>query len=95
MACGAAVVATAVGGISEQIQEGKTGFIVPAGSAEAMADRICALLCDRDLQHSISTAARTAIVRHYDLRSMADAYLDWYATILEHRSSCQSSPEES
>src|SRR5208282_1198124 len=33
LACGTRVVATAVGGIAEQIIEGKTGFLVPAGDA--------------------------------------------------------------
>ena len=36
LACGTPVVATAVGGIPEQIVEGKTGFLVPVGDAGAM-----------------------------------------------------------
>ena len=46
MACGTPVVATAVGGIPEQIEDGKTGFLVPAGDAVAMAARIEQVLKD-------------------------------------------------
>ncbi len=34
------VVATDVGGISEMVEDGRTGFLVPAGDAQALADRI-------------------------------------------------------
>ena len=43
MACGTAVVATAIGGISEQIENGQTGFLVPRKDADEMA-RIVLLL---------------------------------------------------
>ena len=42
LACGTPVVATAVGGIPEQIAEGRTGFLVAQGDSPAMAARFCA-----------------------------------------------------
>src|SRR5437660_2771432 len=44
MAAGLPVVAANVGGVREAIVEGETGFIVPAGNDEIMAERIIALL---------------------------------------------------
>ncbi len=46
MACGAAVVASAVGGIPEVVADGETGFLVPADDAAALATAINTLLRD-------------------------------------------------
>ena len=46
LACGIPVVATAVGGIPEQVMEGQTGFLVPVGDARALARRVIDLLGD-------------------------------------------------
>ena len=46
MAAGLPVVATDVGGVREAVVEGETGFIVPAGNDEMMAEQIIALLND-------------------------------------------------
>ena len=39
MACGTPVVATAVGGIPEQVEHGVSGFLVPPGDSSGMAER--------------------------------------------------------
>lgn len=44
MAAGLPVIATDVGGVREAIVEGETGYIVPAGDDEKMAERIIRLL---------------------------------------------------
>ena len=43
MAAGLPVVATAVGGLPNLIDDGKTGFLVPSGDENAMRDRLRAL----------------------------------------------------
>ena len=40
LASGRPVVATAVGGIPEQIEEGRTGFLVPPSEPDALADAL-------------------------------------------------------
>lgn len=87
LACALPVVATAVGGIPEQIDDGKTGYLVAPGDANAMAEKALAILSDTDLSHSLrANAAQTARAR-FDLDQTADAYLHWYREILaEHHS---------
>lgn len=49
MASGLAVVASAIGGIPELVEDGVTGLLFPPGDAVALADRLAHLLDDRVL----------------------------------------------
>lgn len=46
MACGTPVIASDVGGLAHLVKDGRTGYRVPAGDTEALADRIAHLLTD-------------------------------------------------
>jgi D-inositol-3-phosphate glycosyltransferase len=46
MACGTPVIASDVGGLAFLVKDGRTGYRVPAGDVEALADRIAHLLTD-------------------------------------------------
>ncbi|MFW6135660.1 MAG: glycosyltransferase [Chloroflexota bacterium] len=46
MACGTPVIVSDVGGLAFLVKDGKTGYRVPAGDTEALADRIAHLLTD-------------------------------------------------
>lgn len=82
MACGLPVVATAVGGISEQIKEGATGFLVPHGNSELMAHRIIQLKERPELCRNMGMAA-TAHARHaFNLEAQGEAYLQWFNELL-------------
>ena len=85
LACGTLVVATAVGGIPEQIEDGKTGFLVPPGDAEAMAARIEQVLKDGQLQQRLALNAGADAVCRFGLEQQVDRYLSWYKEILENR----------
>lgn len=88
-ACGTPTVATAVDGIPEQVEEGRTGFLVPAGDAAAMARRIVQLLVNDDLRAQMGVAAAETAARLFDLRVQVETYLDWYQQIIE-RQKCAS-----
>ena len=47
--CGTPVVASDVPGLCDSVQEGRTGFLVPFGDAQAMADRVGRILGDPEL----------------------------------------------
>ena len=57
MSCGTPVIASRVGGLSFTVVEGVTGYQVPHGDDEAMADRILRVLQDDDLRHRLGDQA--------------------------------------
>ncbi|HEX3000417.1 MAG TPA: glycosyltransferase family 4 protein, partial [Armatimonadota bacterium] len=83
LACGTPVVATAVGGIPEQIVDGETGFLTPPGDAKAMAQAVDKLLDDRNLRYRLSSAAVTDAKKRFDQNRMTQEYLDWYAAVIQ------------
>jgi glycosyltransferase involved in cell wall biosynthesis len=99
MACGTPVVATAVGGIPEQLaEEGERsavhgppgsaqrsagGVLVAPGDARAMAEAAAALLGDVDLRVALATSAAQRAARCFDAERQCDAYLEWYRTGIE------------
>jgi glycosyltransferase involved in cell wall biosynthesis len=101
LACGRPVVATAVGGIPEQVRsrsgagsrEGwpaypaseATGELVPPGDAEAMARATAALLAHEIARAQLGMNAARDARRRFDARLTCGAYVDWYRTILERR----------
>jgi glycosyltransferase involved in cell wall biosynthesis len=96
MACGTPVVATAVGGIPEQLGEGSqwsaagdapgfdparaSGMLVPPGDASAMAGAVAALLENIALRQTLGRNAVNRATRCYDAERQCDTYLDWYRT---------------
>ncbi len=77
-ACGTAIVANDVGGIPEIVTDGKTGLLVPAGEAPAMAAAIERLLGDADLRHALAEAALARVREQFTLERQVDAYRCWY-----------------
>jgi len=82
LACGTPVVATKVGGIAEQIENGKTGFLVSVGDALAMADSVQNLIVNDTLYNQISEQAAQVADKKFSLERMVDDYLGWYQHIL-------------
>jgi glycosyltransferase involved in cell wall biosynthesis len=81
-ACGVPVVATAVGGIPEQVIDGRTGFLVPAGDADAMAQRVVRLLEREGIRRLMAAEAQQTVRERFDIRQQVRAYLDWYDSLL-------------
>ncbi len=85
LACGTPVVATAVGGIPEQIEEARTGFLVPAGDATGLAARITQVLLDHDLKQGMGMLAAESARQRFGLDRQVDAYLDWYHEVVPQK----------
>jgi glycosyltransferase involved in cell wall biosynthesis len=83
LACGIPVVATSVGGIPEQIDDGLTGFLVPPGDSSAMAMRMRQLQENDELRQKMSIRAADSAKRRFGLERMVEDYLAWYKEILK------------
>jgi len=76
------VVVTSVGGAPEQIEEGRTGFLVDYPDSAAMAAGVLALLRDPPLRGRVGEAARERVLSAYSAASMVASIEDLYAKLL-------------
>jgi glycosyltransferase involved in cell wall biosynthesis len=67
MSCGLAVVATAVGGLSEIIDQGRDGVLVPPSDPVKLADAIVELLVHAERRRALGQAARGKALRVYSV----------------------------
>jgi colanic acid/amylovoran biosynthesis glycosyltransferase len=66
-ATGLPIVSTEHAGIKEAVVHGVTGFLVPERDIEGMAEYICTLLDDKDMQERFGKAARQHMEQQYNL----------------------------
>lgn len=81
-ACGIPVVATAVGGNPEAIQDGVQGVLVPVYNPEAVAHEVNRLIDDHDLRARIGAAGRKHAVDKYSLLAMVSGFQELYQRAL-------------
>lgn len=71
------VVATRVGGVPSQVDDGVTGFLVPSDDDKTMAERLFDLFSDKGLRISFGRAGLARIHERYDWRRTAELFLAW------------------
>ena len=80
MAHGRPVVATAVGGLTDAVEDGVTGLLVPPGDAAALRDALERLLGDAALRDRLGAAARSAAAERFaperEVAGLLGAYED-------------------
>jgi len=81
MACEKAVVATAVGGVSDVIKHRENGLTFPVNDAESLSEATSELLIDQALRVRLGKSAREIIQREFTLQKELDANLNIYETL--------------
>ena len=82
MAHGRPVVATAVGGLLDAVEDGVTGRLVPAGDPNALRAGIEELLADEQLRHRLGAAAREAARSRFSWEAATEATIRAYRDAL-------------
>jgi glycosyltransferase involved in cell wall biosynthesis len=83
MAHGKPVVASAVGGLANLIEDGKTGILVPPGDVQALRAAIVSLLEDGNLRRRLGAAARERIEEFYGWERVTGATLAAYLAAVD------------
>ena len=78
MAAGRAVVATNVGGASEAIVEGETGYLVNAGDDRAMAERLISLLRDPEKRRAMGVNGRRRVEQRFSCETRLKSTTELY-----------------
>ncbi len=72
LAAGRAVVATRVGGVPDVVDDGETGFLVPPGDTEALAERLETLARDPGRRAEMGETGRRRVLRRYAVERLVD-----------------------
>ncbi len=85
MAAGLPVVASAVGGVREQVVQGETGYLVPPDDPQALAGALRRLLADPELRRRLGDAGRARAELCFDLARFRRDHLRLYERLLGPR----------
>lgn len=81
-ACGVPAVATAVGGVPEQVQDGVTGYLVPPRDVSALSSALGRLLADAGLRRRMGEAARADALKRFSIRCQVDRMIGVWQRML-------------
>ena len=76
MAIGKPLVATAVGGNVEVVENGKTGYLVPPGDPQAMAEALLKLLMNPEIRYEMGMQGKYCVESKFSVNRMVERYED-------------------
>ncbi|MFN7928699.1 MAG: N-acetyl-alpha-D-glucosaminyl L-malate synthase BshA [Blastocatellia bacterium] len=82
MACEVPVIATRVGGLPEVVRDGETGYLVPFGDVQAMAQRAGKLFDDNKLRTAMGRKARAIAIEEFTTERVIPQYVTLYERVL-------------
>ena len=84
-AAGTPAVATAVGGVPDIIEHGRTGMLAPPRDPQAIADAVRALRRDPERRRALGRAARQTVTPVYGLHRMVERVEALYEQLIEEK----------
>lgn len=85
MSCGAPVVASRAGGLPEVVVDGVTGYLLPVGAIDEMAEVGIRVLTDAEHAKQLSEAARALAVERFSANAIVPRYEALYNRVLSER----------
>jgi colanic acid/amylovoran biosynthesis glycosyltransferase len=68
------VVCTDADGLSENVLDGQTGFVVPCRNAGALAEKLTMLAMNPDLRNKLGAAGRERVLKRFSIETEIDRY---------------------
>ena len=87
MACGVPVIGARVGGIQYSVEDGRTGFLVDAKNADALARRLAHVFSDPSIPRLLGKRARRRACERFTWQQVSHALADLYAEVATNASS--------
>jgi glycosyltransferase involved in cell wall biosynthesis len=85
LAAGRPVVATDVGGVADVVRDGESGFLVPPGDVDQIADRLARLAGDEGLRRAFGERGRAYVLPRYSVPRLVDDVDTLYRSLLAVR----------
>jgi len=82
MSCGIPVVAFQAGGVSEFVEDGITGLVVPKANSKELSQAILSLLDDQNSRQRMGIKARSESVSRFSPKRQAEEYVNLYHDML-------------
>ena len=79
------VVATAVGGIPDLVEDGSSALLVPPDDVDALAKALWSVTTDADLRHRLGDAALATARERFDVEVVRARFDTLYRELLTHR----------
>lgn len=84
MAMGKPVIASAVGGLPELIEDGISGLLIPPDDPDAIADAILNLINNHIERNEIGANAIQRVQNYYDVKIIYDKWIPLYDRVINH-----------
>jgi len=81
MACGIPVIGARVGGVQYSVEDGRTGFLVEAKNADALARRLAHLFSDPAIPRLLGKRAKRRAWERFTWQQIARSLADLYAEV--------------
>jgi glycosyltransferase involved in cell wall biosynthesis len=81
MACGVPVIGARVGGVQYSVEDGRTGFLVEARNADALARRLAHVFSDPSIPRLLGKRARRRAFERFTWQRVARSLADLYAEV--------------